>query len=301
MAFHTFQDAVDGAAVTYPDLANNATLALSYVKRVWRRVMQVAQIEAQEETVSTLTNGTRGYVIDTTVQPIDKIRTVYYVTSPTVATQLRPVSTDWMDRHGNRDWRLQGVTVDSGTTDGATTTNKLIQSGQNFVTTVNVGDIVQNTTDSTTAAVTAVDSNTQLTLDADVMATGEVYVIVRAVTGTPKRYYIEALDDQTVVIGLDPVPNTTVSSGFPKVVLYGSSYIVPSLGNDVPGIVDDIGLLISGVKSLHAEDKDPARFVLWDELYEGYLRRFIDHVNAQQEDSDTPKMEVAWITNTIIE
>ena len=66
--------------------------------------------------------------------------------------------------------------VDSGTTDGVAA-NKLIQSGQNFLTTVTVGDVVYNTTDGTYALVTAIDSDTQLSISADIMASGEVYRI----------------------------------------------------------------------------------------------------------------------------
>ncbi|MCK5642893.1 MAG: hypothetical protein KAJ19_18935, partial [Gammaproteobacteria bacterium] len=66
---------------------------------------------------------------------------------------------------------------DSGTTDGVSA-NKLIQSGQNFITTVSVGDIVHNTVDDTFAKVTAVDSDTQLSLNADIMASGEAYEII---------------------------------------------------------------------------------------------------------------------------
>ena len=65
---------------------------------------------------------------------------------------------------------------DSGTTTG-TTAFKLIQSGQNFLTTVSIGDTVNNTTDSTVAIVTAVDSDTQLSLDCDIMVSGEDYTI----------------------------------------------------------------------------------------------------------------------------
>ena len=67
---------------------------------------------------------------------------------------------------------------DLGTTTSAAT-NKLIQSGQNFVTTVNVGDIVLNITDNTSAVVTAVDSDTQLTISLDIMANSEAFVIIR--------------------------------------------------------------------------------------------------------------------------
>lgn len=78
-------------------------------------------------------------------------------------------------------WHKTFGSADSGTTD-ATTANKLVQSGQNFLTTISVGMIVFNSTDSTYANVTAVDSNTTLSLSADIMATAEAYTIYK----TPK-------------------------------------------------------------------------------------------------------------------
>lgn len=66
--------------------------------------------------------------------------------------------------------------VDSGTTT-ASTANKLTESGQDFLTTVSIGDIVWNTTDGTTATVTAVDSNTVLSLSANVVPTSKAYTI----------------------------------------------------------------------------------------------------------------------------
>ncbi|MCK5021395.1 MAG: hypothetical protein KAS32_30565, partial [Candidatus Peribacteraceae bacterium] len=69
-----------------------------------------------------------------------------------------------------------GTVEESGTTDG-TTANKLIESGQNFTTTVGVGMVVYNTTDTTQAHVTTVDSDTQLSLSADIMVSGEAYQI----------------------------------------------------------------------------------------------------------------------------
>lgn len=75
--------------------------------------------------------------------------------------------------------------MDSGTTDG-TTANKLVDAGQNFNTTVNP-DFIQpvhanniyavNTTDTTEARVTAVDSDSTLSLDADIFTSGEDYII----------------------------------------------------------------------------------------------------------------------------
>lgn len=66
--------------------------------------------------------------------------------------------------------------VDSGTTT-STSTRKLIQSGQNFETTVDVGDYVRNSTDETYAYVVSVDSDTQLTLSKDIIVSGETYQI----------------------------------------------------------------------------------------------------------------------------
>lgn len=66
--------------------------------------------------------------------------------------------------------------VDTGTTDG-TTTNKLVDSSQNFSSTVSVGDVVFNSTDTTYAIVTNVDSNTVLTISVDIMTSGEDYNI----------------------------------------------------------------------------------------------------------------------------
>jgi surface protein len=77
--------------------------------------------------------------------------------------------------HGGTSKYGEGL-VDNGTTDGAAA-NKLIQSGQNFITTVTIGDVVYNTTDGTYAFVTGIDSDTQLSISADIMASGEVYRI----------------------------------------------------------------------------------------------------------------------------
>lgn len=66
--------------------------------------------------------------------------------------------------------------VESGTTT-STSSGKLIQTGQNFLTTVLAGMRVFNSTDNTYSYVKSVDSNTQLTLMDDIMASGETYSI----------------------------------------------------------------------------------------------------------------------------
>lgn len=64
---------------------------------------------------------------------------------------------------------------DSGTNTGTGAT--LIEAGQNFLTTVTVGDVVQNTSALTFARVQSVDSDTQLTLDSAIMNNGDGYEI----------------------------------------------------------------------------------------------------------------------------
>ena len=66
--------------------------------------------------------------------------------------------------------------VDSGTAT-STATNKLIQTGQNFLSTVSVGDIVRRTYTATYAEVLAVDSDTQLSLSSDLMTITTAYTI----------------------------------------------------------------------------------------------------------------------------
>ena len=223
-AFHTFADAINGAGVSYPEIS--ATQGLVYCKQIWRRIINAAQIEAQEETFSSLVDGTREYTKDSSTQPIDVIRDAYYITSATEAKKLIPVSVDWMDKYAQADWRT--------------------------------------TTD----------------------------------TSTPVYYYIEAKDDGTVKIGFHLIPNTTKTAGYPIVTIYGSSYRVVTTSTDVPGIIPDIRVLINGIKMLHAEDKDPARFPLWSELFDHYLHLTLAHINSMQEDSDSPKLEYAWLTNS---
>ena len=59
----------------------------------------------------------------------------------------------------------------------STTANKLVDSTQNFNTTAQVGSFIKNTTDGTTASVTAIDSDTTLSISSDIMASGENYIL----------------------------------------------------------------------------------------------------------------------------
>jgi len=71
---------------------------------------------------------------------------------------------------------IAGDSVESSAT--ATTASKLVDTTQDFVALgVKVGDAVVNTTDATSALVTAIDSATVLSISADIMASGELYTL----------------------------------------------------------------------------------------------------------------------------
>ena len=78
------------------------------------------------------------------------------------------------------------VTKVDSTTDGTTTAYKLIDSTQTFTKTVSVGDTVNNDTDTTSTTITAIDSDTQLTVEDDIFTTGEDYSIADTNNFTPQ-------------------------------------------------------------------------------------------------------------------
>ena len=99
-----------------------------------------------------------------TITPVDK----QYFTS---TSKLITIETSANQRLLPSDY------ISTGTTDG-TTANKLVNSGAAFDTDgTAVGDVVLNTTDTTRAKITAIDSATTLSLDADIMISGEDYEI----------------------------------------------------------------------------------------------------------------------------
>ena len=79
--------------------------------------------------------------------------------------------------------------VDSGTTDG-TTTDKLVDSTQNFLTTVTINDIAHNVTDDVYAKVDAIDSDTVLSISNDNTPTGKAYSI-QSSTAAKARFELD--------------------------------------------------------------------------------------------------------------
>ena len=94
-----------------------------------------------------------------------------------------------------------GGEATNGTTT-STSTNKLIDSAANFTATVTVGDQVVNQVDGQTALVTNVDSSTILSIDADIMLSGETYTIDNTPFLTQGHYYVVSVGGTTSLNGV---------------------------------------------------------------------------------------------------
>lgn len=151
----------DGQDIKIPVFAEAATITVSLTSSAGANVNWEAADDFWETNDSTWGSGTTDLTITDNGNTNQKIQ--YVIIEDT-------------DILNDGDTVTFSSLKDSGTTT-ATTANKLVDGTQNFTSTVRVGDLVSNTTDSTTATVTAVDSDTILSLSADIMASGENYQI----------------------------------------------------------------------------------------------------------------------------
>ncbi len=95
----------------------------------------------------------------------------------------------WDATNNNPSLSSGGGEATSGTTT-STTANKLVDSSASFLTTVTVGDQVINQVDGQNALVSNVDSDTTLSLDNDIMVSGEAYTIDNSPFITQGHYYV---------------------------------------------------------------------------------------------------------------
>lgn len=120
--------------------------------------------------MSTIINARSPYYFKVSNADLDSVKLELYIWTGTHSQR----TSAYLRYTISKDQRLDEL--DRGTTT-STTANKLVDSTQNFNTTAQVGSFVKNTTDNTTASVTAIDSDTTLSLDTDIMASGEEYIL----------------------------------------------------------------------------------------------------------------------------
>ena len=126
-------------------------------------------------------------------------------------------------------------------------------------------------------------------------------------TGTPDKFYVDAPTSSSltiegkIVIGLDPIPDTDTSSGFPILTIYGTEFEEPSLTSDVPAMFQSIRVLIEGCKKLYAADRDPDRVLIWQSLYSNELHKTLSFINQQVSELDAPRLVGRWMQNIRVE
>jgi len=140
------------------------------------------------DTVNNTTTGKYAYVTSVDSETQLSVTQEYFGTSGDSYTVV--TGYDGQEAyHGFR--KLVAPTPNTNRTTGtttSTTTNKLVDSSATFLTNVQEGDLVKNTTDGTYSYVDSVDSDTELTLGNDIFVSGESYSVDGgfgwAITGT---------------------------------------------------------------------------------------------------------------------
>lgn len=131
-------------------------------------------------------------------------------------------------------------------TANSTSANKLIDSGATFTSDkVCVGLNVYNTTDSTSAVVVSVDSDTQITLDKDIFVSGEDYAINKVDVG--EIVYNTTDSTEALITAVDSATQLSVSE---DIFVSGEDYLVGvQVGDVVLNTTDTTRALVTAVDS----------------------------------------------------
>ena len=165
--------------------------------------------------------------------------------------------------HGSEDV-VSGVTT-------ATTGDKLVDSSESFTNQgVRIGDRINNTSDTTYATVTAIDSATTLSVSADVFASGESYTITRGVLivdgsadGTTTDKLVDSGERFTnrIAVG-DRVRNTTDNTEAYVTAIDDANTL--ALSSDIMVSTDDYIITESPQRVINNRVREKARVVvLW--------------------------------------
>ncbi len=117
----------------------------------------------------------------------------------------------------------------NGTTSGAGA-YQLIDATQTFTTSVVVGDLITNTTDNTSAYITAITNDTTLVISQDIMANAETYSIYN-------QYNVTEVErvNQNKIFMLTSSNLTYPTTQYPAYVLGGASSNIPAGANSFVG------------------------------------------------------------------
>ena len=121
-------------------------------------------------------------------------------------------------------------------------------------------------------------------------------------TGTPDKFYIDsptsaALTTQgKLVIGLDPIPDTTTSGGYPILRIYGPEWENPAATSDVPQAITNVRVLIEGMKRNYASDRDTTEtWLRYSDAFGRELSKAKALIDNQIEDLNEPQIVPQWL------
>ena len=121
-------------------------------------------------------------------------------------------------------------------------------------------------------------------------------------TGTPDKFYIDAPTSASLttqgklVIGLDPIPDTTTGATYPFVRVYGPEFEAPAATSDVPQAITNVRVLIEGMKRNYASDRDTTEnWMRFSDAFGRELSKAQALINNHIEDLDEPQVIGKWM------
>lgn len=85
--------------------------------------------------------------------------------------------------------------------------------------------------------------------------------------GTPEYAYVYVKSDGLRYVGFHPIPDESVSGGYPKATLYGSIFSEVTGDDSLPDAIPSLEVFRAGINRLWARGQDVDRAAHWDSLY----------------------------------
>ena len=126
-------------------------------------------------------------------------------------------------------------------------------------------------------------------------------------TGTPSVFYVRWPDSSGVttegklVIGLNPIPDTTTSAGYPILNIYGTEHQILAATDKIPSAFPNIRVFVEGMKRNYASDRDQASYQFFKYTFEHELHKVQAFLSNQVEDLDNDRIVPKWMRSVAVE
>lgn len=110
----------------------------------------------------------------------------------------------------------------------------------------------------------------------------------------PRFYYLDVDSAGDIVVGLYPIPPTTTSGGYPKVVLETTKWATLNSGSSLPAKIKNIRAYKAGVCFYYAQATRKREAQYWEQEYEKAKAEEIKLENGRLAQL-APKMKPSWV------